>query len=44
MKEVSYLGLNVELLNEQTLASEVFTFIPHLSSLYLAYNEEVERA
>lgn len=39
MKEVSILGLKVELLNEQTLGSEVFTFLPSLSSLYLAYNK-----
>jgi hypothetical protein len=41
MREVSLLGLNIELLNEQTLASEVFTFIPYLSSLYLSYNEDI---
>jgi hypothetical protein len=34
------MGLNIELLNEQTLASEVYTFVPYLSSLYLSYNEE----
>jgi len=37
MKEVSILGLKVELLNERTLGSEVFTFLPSLSSIYLAY-------
>ena len=41
MHEASILGLKIELLNEQTLASEVFTFMPSISSLYLAYRQDV---
>ena len=32
-------GLRVELLNEQTLQSELFTFTPTLSSLVLSYTK-----
>ena len=32
-------GLRVELLNEQTLQSEIFTFTPTLSSLVLSYSK-----
>ena len=32
-------GLKVEFLNEQTLESELYTFVPTLSSLVLSYNK-----
>ena len=41
-KQSSVLGLKVELLNEQNLKSQIFTFFPTLSSLVLSfdYNQE----
>ena len=38
-KRSSVFGLRVELLNEQTLESELFTFSPTLSSLVLSYTK-----
>ena len=38
-KNASVFGLKVEFLNEQTLESELYTFIPTLSSLVLSYNK-----
>ena len=38
-KRSSVFGLRVELLNEQTLQSELFTFQPTLSSLVLSYTK-----
>lgn len=38
-KRSSVFGLRVELLNEQTLESEIFTFSPSLSSLVLSYTK-----
>ena len=38
-RQASVFGLRVELLNEQTLQSELFTFTPTLSSLVLSYTK-----
>ena len=38
-KNASVFGLKVEFLNEQTLESELYTFVPTLSSLVLSYNK-----
>ena len=38
-KNASVFGLKAEFLNEQTLESELYTFIPTLSSLVLSYNK-----
>ena len=38
-RQSSVFGLRVELLNEQTLETELCTFIPTLSSLVLSYNK-----
>ena len=40
-RQTSVFGLRVELLNEQTLQSELFTFTPTLSSLVLSYSKPV---
>ena len=40
-RQTSVFGLRVELLNEQTLQSELFTFTPTLSSLVLSYTKPV---
>jgi len=37
--KASVFGLRVELLNEQTLESELYTFTPTLSSLILSYTK-----
>lgn len=37
-REASIMGLRVELLNEMTLGSEIFTFLPSLSAIYLSYD------
>ena len=37
--KTSVFGLRVELLNEQTLESELYTFTPTLSSLVLSYTK-----
>lgn len=42
LKLASLYGLRVELLNEQSLNSEVFTFTPTLSSLVLSYTKPPE--
>ena len=38
-KQSSVFGLKVEMLNELTLESELYTFVPTLSSLVLSYNK-----
>jgi len=38
-RQTSVFGLRVELLNEQTLESELYTFTPTLSSLVLSYTK-----
>ena len=41
-RQISVYGLRVELLNEQTLQSELFTFTPTLSSLVLSYTKPAD--